>query len=142
MAELIDLVAPLEEEGATAVVLTWLKAVGDLVAKDEPVVELETDKVAVEVAAPAAGILAELILPAQAEATRGVVLGRIRVGEAPPAATASAAPEGAKMATPAPRPAEARELRLSPSVRRLARESGVDPSGLTGSGRDGRLTRA
>ncbi|HXV00410.1 MAG TPA: 2-oxo acid dehydrogenase subunit E2, partial [Caulobacteraceae bacterium] len=47
-----------------------------------------------------------------------------------------------KMATPAPRPAEARELRLSPSVRRLARESGVDPSGLTGSGRDGRLTRA
>jgi 2-oxoglutarate dehydrogenase E2 component (dihydrolipoamide succinyltransferase) len=143
MAEggLIDLVAPLEEEGAKAVVLTWLKAVGDAVARDEPVVELETDKVAVEVAAPAAGILAELLLPAEAEATYGAVLGRIRTGEAAPMARQAAAPP-APPARPAPRPVDDRELRLSPSVRRLARESGVDPRGVAGTGRGGRLTRA
>ncbi|HEY2178457.1 MAG TPA: 2-oxo acid dehydrogenase subunit E2 [Caulobacteraceae bacterium] len=139
MSELIDLVAPLEEEGAKATVLTWLKAVGDPVAKDEPVVELETDKVAVEVAAPAAGVLAELILPAEAEATRGDVLGRIRTGEATTAAEATAAPAAAK---PAPRAADEPDLRLSPSVRRLVRESGLDPASVAGTGRGGRLTRA
>ena len=52
---LVDLLAPLEEEGAKAVVLTWFKAVGDSVTENEPVVELETDKVAIEVAAPTTG---------------------------------------------------------------------------------------
>ncbi len=137
--ELIDLVVPLEQEGTKAVVLGWLKAVGDPVAADEAVVELETDKVAVEVAAPAAGVLAELILPKDAEATPGAVLGRIRTGDG--AVATQAAPVVARR-TPPPQKDDHRELRLSPSVRRLVAESGLDPRGLVGSGRGGRLTRA
>src|SRR5258708_26100382 len=90
---LVDLVVPLEQEGTKAVVLGWLKALGDPVAADEAVVELETDKVAVEVAAPGAGVLAGLILAKDAEATPGAVLRRIRTGDgavATPAPLASA----------------------------------------------------
>ncbi|MGH7024433.1 MAG: 2-oxo acid dehydrogenase subunit E2 [Candidatus Dormibacterales bacterium] len=132
---LVDLVVPDEQEGTEAVVRAWLKAVGEAVAKDEPVVELETDKVAVEVAAPVAGVLTEQTLAVDAEAGPGAVLGRIRVGKA----TARPA-EAAKIQET--KPLAANEPRLSPAVRRLVRESGLDPSGLAGSGRDGRLTRA
>ena len=139
MAELVDLVVPLEQEGTEAVVRAWLKAVGEAVAENEAVVELETDKVAVEVAAPISGVLVEQRLAVDAEAGPGAILGRIRAGGV--AAKAPAAPP--KTATPTTRPGEpdGRELRLSPSVRRLVRESGVDPSALAGSGRGGRLTR-
>jgi 2-oxoglutarate dehydrogenase E2 component (dihydrolipoamide succinyltransferase) len=137
--ELVDLVVPLKQEGTKAVVLGWLKAVGDEVAADEAVVELETDKVAVEVAAPVAGVLAELILVKDAEASPGAVLGRIRIGAG--AVTAPVAPPEATRQPP-PRTDDHRELRLSPSVRRLVAESGLDPRGLAGSGRGGRLTRA
>ncbi|HEY7852846.1 MAG TPA: 2-oxo acid dehydrogenase subunit E2 [Caulobacteraceae bacterium] len=136
-ATLVDLVAPLEEEGAKAVVLTWFKAVGETVAENEPLVELETDKVAIEVAAPTAGVLAELLTPVETEVTVGAVLGRIRpqasiVDRPPPAQAARAAPA---------RETAHEELRLSPSVRRLVAQSGLDPRGLVGSGRGGRLTR-
>jgi 2-oxoglutarate dehydrogenase E2 component (dihydrolipoamide succinyltransferase) len=133
--ELVDLIVPLEQEGTKAVVLGWLKAVGEAVAADEPVVELETDKVAVEVASPVSGVLAELVLAKDAEATPGAVLGRIRTGESAPQRQAPAKPAAA------PHGHDHRELRLSPSVRRLVAESGVDPRGLAGSGRGGRLTR-
>ena len=136
---LVDLVVPLEQEGTKAVVLGWLKAVGDPVAADEAVVELETDKVAVEVAAPVAGVLAELILAKDAEATPGAVLGRIRTGDG---AVATPAPVHEARRPQPPRRDDHRELRLSPSVRRLVAESGLDPRGLVGSGRGGRLTRA
>lgn len=139
MVQLVDIVTPLEQEGTKAVVLNWLKAVGETVAADEPVVELETDKVAVEVAAPAAGVLVERVLAEDAEAMPGAVLGRIRTGEAREAD--GPAEQAETLRTDPPRAPEHRDLRLSPSVRRLVAASGLDPLGLAGSGRGGRLTR-
>jgi 2-oxoglutarate dehydrogenase E2 component (dihydrolipoamide succinyltransferase) len=134
-ADLVDLLVPLEQEGTKAAVLGWLKGVGEAVAADEPIVELETDKVAVEVAAPVSGVLAEQVLAKDDEAAPGAVLGRIRVAE-----TVGTAPaEAAKASAPAAHVSD--DLRLSPSVRRQLAESGLDPRGLAGTGRDGRLTR-
>lgn len=139
---LVDILAPLEQEGTKAVVRAWFKAVGDRVEADEALLELETDKVAVEIAAPASGVVAEHLLAADAEAAPGAVLGRIRLAEKgdvasgqPPAAHTRPAPARAPVSSES-------EHRLSPSVRRLLAESGLDPSALTGAGRDGRLTRA
>jgi len=135
---LVDLLVPLEQEGTKAAVLGWLKAVGEAVAADEPVVELETDKVAVEVAAPVSGVLAEQILAKDDEAAPGAVLGRIRVTESVATAPADR-PKTSAPAAPAPR--DHGELRLSPSVRRRLAASGLDPRELAGTGRGGRLTR-
>ncbi len=133
---LVDLLVPLEQEGTKAAVLGWLKAVGEAVAAHEPIVELETDKVAVEVAAPVSGVLAEQVLAKDDEAAPGAVLGRIRVAEAVAAAPAE------KPSPPAAPPSRnTDELRFSPSARRKLAESGLDPRGLTGTGRGGRLTR-
>ena len=74
---MIDIIVPVEQEGTQAVVRAWLKSVGDRVEVNDPLVELETDKVAVEVPAPAAGILREIVLDSNAEALPGAVLGRI-----------------------------------------------------------------
>ena len=137
-ADLIDLIAPLEQEGAKAVVRAWFKAVGEAVAENEPLLELETDKVAVEIAAPASGVLVEQLLLADAEATPGAVLGRLRLDQGAP--TLLAPSPGQPAAIPAI--THGREARLSPSVRRLISESGLDPGSLAGTGRGGRLTRA
>ncbi|MBS0295819.1 MAG: 2-oxo acid dehydrogenase subunit E2 [Proteobacteria bacterium] len=155
-----DIRAPIEQEGTKAVVRKWLKKVGDAVRVDEPVVELETDKVAVEVAAEAAGVLAEIVLDAGADAEPGALLGRLS-SEGAKAAPAKAAPAKAALESPATAALAAAEpsfdwpshpkrsiasfdpaLRLSPSVRRLLIEEGLDPTGMKGTGRDGRLTRA
>jgi 2-oxoglutarate dehydrogenase E2 component (dihydrolipoamide succinyltransferase) len=74
---MIEIVAPIEQEGTKAVVRAWLKSVGDRVEENDPLVELETDKVAVEVPAPAAGVLREIVLHSNDEAAPGAVLGRI-----------------------------------------------------------------
>src|SRR5258705_9319881 len=74
---MIDVRVPDEQEGTKAVVRAWLKAIGDQVAENDPLVELETDKVTQEVPAPAAGVLAEIILDTDAEAVAGALLGRI-----------------------------------------------------------------
>ena len=155
MTQLSEIIAP-ADEGAKAVVRRWLKAVGEPVRAHEPVVELETDKVAVEVAAESDGVLAEILIDAGADAQPGAVLGRLS------AAVEAAAARKVEAGTPAsvtpasvPEPAAAAAwsapaariaafdpaLRLSPSVRRLLIESGLDPTGLVGAGRDGRLTR-
>jgi 2-oxoglutarate dehydrogenase E2 component (dihydrolipoamide succinyltransferase) len=73
----IDVRVPDEQEGTKAVVRAWLKRVGDAVAENDPLVELETDKVTQEVPSPAAGMLAEIVLDTDAEAVPGAVLGRI-----------------------------------------------------------------
>lgn len=142
---MIDILVPLEQEGTKAIVRAWLKQVGDVVAADEPLVELETDKVTQEVPAPAAGILAEITLSSDSEAAPGAVLGRLRpAGQAaiPAREPAPLAPAPIEAVT-APVPADTRlETRLSPSARRAARELGVDPAGLTGTGIAGRVTRA
>ena len=159
-----DIRAPIEQEGTKAVVRKWLKKVGDAVRVDEPVVELETDKVAVEVAAEAAGVLAEIVLEPGQDAEPGALLGRLtaEAGQAAPktgspkhaeAKAALESPATAAMATAEPSfdwPSHPKRsiasfdpaLRLSPSVRRLLIEEALDPTGMKGTGRDGRLTRA
>ena len=143
---MIEIRVPDEQEGTKAVVRAWLKKVGESVAVNDPLVELETDKVTQEVPSPAAGVLSEIRLDTDAEAIPGAVLGLIDgqaqgaatgTGRDAPAASAPAAP-----ATPANRQAETgREDRLSPSVRRALQQHGIDPARLTGTGRGGRLTR-
>jgi 2-oxoglutarate dehydrogenase E2 component (dihydrolipoamide succinyltransferase) len=151
---LADITAPLEQEGTKSVVRKWLVEIGQPVAVNDPIVELETDKVSVEIAAEAAGVLAEILLETGAHAEPGAVLGRLKVGEgaSPSASAATSAEPESGLALPAgAEPAEPRKraigsfdpsLRLSPSVRRRLVEADLDPSGLSGSGRGGRLTRA
>ena len=74
---MIEVRVPDEQEGTKAVVRSWLKKIGEAVAVNDPLVELETDKVTQEVPAPAAGVLAEILLDTDAEAVPGAVLGRI-----------------------------------------------------------------
>jgi len=144
---MIEVRVPDEQEGTKAVVRAWLRQVGDLVFENEPLVELETDKVTQEVPAPAAGVLAEIILDTDAEAVPGAVLARIDTDspaepgaqEAKPAVDARVeAPSGAFGPRPSPGNLESR---LSPSVRRACLQHGIDPSKIQGTGRDGRVTR-
>src|SRR4051794_36180671 len=145
----IEVRVPDEQEGTKAVVRAWLKAVGDAVAENDPLVELETDKVTQEVPAPAAGVLAEIVLETDAEAVPGAVLGRIENDRSPAKAGGqeakpSANPfEEAGGAAPGPRPApgNSNETRLSPSVRRACQQHGIDPRRIPGTGRNGRITR-
>jgi len=145
---LIEVRVPDEQEGTKAVVRAWLKAVGDAVAENDPLVELETDKVTQEVPAPASGVLAEIVLDTDAEAVPGALLARIETEGTPAKAgaqgDAKVAPSSyeAAGAAPGPRPAPGnREERLSPSVRRALQQHGIDPARIQGSGRGGRITR-
>ena len=144
---MIDVRVPDEQEGTKAVVRSWLKKIGEAVAENDPLVELETDKVTQEVPAPAAGVLSEIVLDTDAEAVPGALLGRIdsssraKAGaqEAKPSTVATnEAPAGA----PGPRPSPGNgESRLSPSVRRACAQHGIDPARVQGTGRNGRVTR-
>lgn len=137
---MIDILVPFEQEGTKAIVRGWLRKPGDAVALNDPLVELETDKVTQEVSAPAAGVLAEILLDTDAEAIRGAVLGRLRPQGM---ATEAAEPDRADApAEPKPPVVAAEERRLSPAVRRAVRQHGVDPAAVTGTGRGGRITRA
>ena len=145
---MIEVRVPNEQEGTKAVVRSWLRRVGDSVAENDPLVELETDKVTQEVSAPAAGVLTEIVLDTDAEAAPGAVLGRIEQGV--PAKTgaqpvhgvrASDAGAEARRAT-GPLPSQGHiESRLSPSVRRACLQHGIDPARIQGTGRNGRITR-
>jgi len=143
---LIEVRVPDEQEGTKAVVRAWLKQVGDAIAENDPLVELETDKVTQEVPAPAAGVLAEIVLDTDAEAVPGALLARIAtnaVAAVPSApAEAGAQPQEAKQSGLLP-PQEHSHLesRLSPSVRRACLQHGIDPSRIAGTGRNGRVTR-
>ena len=146
---MIDVHVPDEQEGTKAVVRAWLKRVGDAVAENDPLVELETDKVTQEVPAPAAGVLAEIVLDTDAEAVPGALLARISTDGA--AAQAGAQTErkarvveaGAEaLRATGPLPSQGHtETRLSPSVRRACQQHGIDPTRIQGTGRNGRITR-
>src|SRR4051794_2763815 len=143
---MIDVVVPAEQEGTQAVVRAWLKQVGDRVEVNDPLVELETDKVAMEVPAPAAGVLREILLDTDAKAEPGAILGRIApVMDVP--SEEFVRPERIKGEPPkapgaARRPALDPELRLSPAVKRALLQHDIDPAKIPGTGRDGRITRA
>jgi len=139
----IEIRVPDEQEGTKAVVRAWLKRIGDVVALDDPLVELETDKVTQEVPSPGAGVLSEILLETDAEAVPGALLGRID-SDAPSAPFVSSEVE--TRASREERPSttlgtNGAELRLSPSVKRAVLQHGIDPARLTGSGRGGRITR-
>ncbi|MBV8798883.1 MAG: 2-oxoglutarate dehydrogenase complex dihydrolipoyllysine-residue succinyltransferase, partial [Alphaproteobacteria bacterium] len=131
-----------------ATVARWFKKEGDAVARDEPVLELETDKVTVEVPAPADGALESISVQSGATVQVGAVLGAIAEGKAgTPTATrnydAVTARAEAPPAKAAPQPAKASRASepLMPSVRRIAGESGLEPAQVSGTGKDGRITK-
>ena len=136
-----DIMTPaLGESVAEATVARWTKKVGDAVKKDEMLVELETDKVSLEVVSPADGVLGEILAPEGETVLPGTLLGRVTAGAAAtaptPAAPVAEAPKPAPVAAPAPAPAA-----QAPSVRRIAAETGLDASAIAGTGKDGRVTK-
>ena len=147
---MIEVRVPDEQEGTKAVVRAWLRQVGDAVAENDPLVELETDKVTQEVPSPATGVLAEIVLDTDAEAVPGALLARIETNstpvkagaqEAKPASNVNAAAVDAASG-PRPPPGNSEiETRLSPSVRRACLQNGIDPTRIQGTGRNGRVTR-
>ncbi|WP_315781640.1 MULTISPECIES: 2-oxoglutarate dehydrogenase complex dihydrolipoyllysine-residue succinyltransferase [unclassified Bradyrhizobium] len=140
-------VPTLGESVTEATIGRWFKKAGDAVAVDEPLVELETDKVTIEVPAPSAGTLGEIIAKDGETVAVGALLGQITDGAAAakPAAAAPASAKPAASAPPAAAPAPAKALPAdtpqAPSVRKLSAESGVDATTVPGSGKDGRVTK-
>jgi len=146
-----DIMTPaLGESVSEATVARWTKKAGEAVRKDEVLVELETDKVSLEVAAPADGVLAEILAPEGANVTPGAVLGKVTEGAAA-ASAAAAKPEPAPAQpapTPAPAPAPAAAPAaaasapvLAPSAQKLATENKLDPAAIPGTGKGGRITK-
>jgi len=165
-ANSVEIRAPAgQEEGTRSQVLRWLKSVGEAVAQHEPLIELETDKVTVEVASPGAGVLTEILKQEQEEVAPGELLGRIGVVAA--VAAAGTAPESVHESGPgravplavhggrAPgpdllsgrsslrdSPSDAAARQLSPAVRRLLAEHSLDAASVQGTGEGGRITVA
>jgi 2-oxoglutarate dehydrogenase E2 component (dihydrolipoamide succinyltransferase) len=155
-------VPALGESVTEATIGKWFKKAGDAVAVDEPLVELETDKVTIEVPAPAAGVLGDIAVKDGDTVAVGALLGEIKEG---PGAVPAGRPEqktertkpidaGPEQPAPRPQPAAAEappkpapakappaDAPLAPSVRKLAAESGMDVSTVPGTGKDGRLTK-
>jgi 2-oxoglutarate dehydrogenase E2 component (dihydrolipoamide succinyltransferase) len=160
-------VPALGESVTEATIGKWFKKPGEAVAVDEPLVELETDKVTIEVPAPAAGVLADIAAKDGDTVAVGAVLGQIKEGAAgavksapaatpsvtpsasppPPQSAPAAAPKAATSAatgaatSAAPATAKSSDAPLAPAVRKLAAESGVDAASVAGSGKDGRVTK-
>jgi 2-oxoglutarate dehydrogenase E2 component (dihydrolipoamide succinyltransferase) len=132
-------VPSLGESVTEATIGKWFKQPGDTVAVDEPIVELETDKVTIEVPAPASGVLAEIAAKDGDTVAVGARLGEIKEGAGAPSKV-TPAPTGQTAAKPAAAPA-APAAQVTPSVRKLAAESGVEVSTVPGSGKDGRVTK-
>jgi 2-oxoglutarate dehydrogenase E2 component (dihydrolipoamide succinyltransferase) len=144
-----EIVVPaLGESVKEATVAKWLKKVGDSVAVDDALVELETDKVTLEVNAKSAGVLKEIKVQTGSNVAVGAVLGTI--GEGAGAAAAPAAPKAAQAAAPAKTEPKAQQAAskpvsndsfLSPAVRKLVDDKKVDTANISGTGKDGRLTK-
>ena len=130
-----EIVVPALGESVTeATVSKWLKSAGDAVAVDEPLVELETDKITLEVPAAAAGVLGAIEVAEGRTVEVGAVLGSIEPGDGN-SASAPSPPARPKASPPAASPS------LSPAVRRLVDEHGLDPAAIAGTGKGGRLTK-
>ena len=149
-------VPTLGESVTEATIGKWFKKPGDAVAVDEPLVELETDKVTIEVPAPAAGVLEAIAAKDGETVAVGALLGQIKAGAA--AATTTGAADKKQAASPvnvtveevklraqdkpeAVTPKPSGDMPAPPSVRKMAAESGVDPATVAGTGKDGRVTK-
>ena len=135
MANPVDVLTPPDQEGTEAVVLRWFKRIGDAVVEHEPLLELETDKVTVEIPAPASGQLLEILKAEKEAVVPGTVLGRIAPGSAATRARQAGPAIAAAPATP-----RTDEAMLSPAVRRLLSEHNLDAAKIPASGKGGRLT--
>ena len=148
-AKKLEITVPQLGESVTeATVAKWFKSIGDSVTRDEPLVELETDKVTLEVNAAEAGTLTEIAAAEGSEVEVGALLGVINAGAA--AVDAASPPAAAKAPEPAPAAAVAdagsdtgsdADASLSPAVRKLVDENRLDPARIKGTGKDGRLTK-
>lgn len=127
----------LPESVADATVVTWHKKVGDAVKLDEVLVEVETDKVVLEVPASVAGVLAEIAQPEGSTVTSGQLLGKIEAG----AAATSSAPAPEAAAPQAAAPTATTEAKAGPAARKAMDEAGVNRADITGSGKDGRILK-
>ncbi|HXX08300.1 MAG TPA: 2-oxoglutarate dehydrogenase complex dihydrolipoyllysine-residue succinyltransferase [Pseudolabrys sp.] len=135
-------VPTLGESVTEATVGKWFKQPGDPVAVDEPLVELETDKVTLEVPAPAAGVLADIAAKNGDTVAVGALLGQIKEGAGGAARPSAPAPRPAEPPKSAPAPAaKPADMPMPPSVRKMAAESGVDPSKVAGTGLHGQVTK-
>lgn len=152
-AGMIDVTLPVEQtEGTETVISLWFKAVGDDVTENEPLLEVSTDKVNVEIAAPASGRLAEILKTDGDSVEPGELVGRIAVGESSASSESKASAPAAERATspqadgssktPAvgTSPVTDTSADLSPAVRRLLKEHDLDPALIEGTGRGGRIT--
>jgi 2-oxoglutarate dehydrogenase E2 component (dihydrolipoamide succinyltransferase) len=144
MSALIEVRSPAEQtEGTRSQVLRWLKAIGERVSLNEPLIELETDKVTVEIPAPVTGVLRQILKGEGTEVAPGDVLGQIEPGDA-----SMPGPAPGKPASPAAATREAAGVpatsfvrdQLSPAVRRLLAEHGLDAAQVVGSGHGGRIS--
>ena len=136
----LDITVPTLGESVTeATVMRWTKAPGDAVALDETLVELETDKVAVEVKAEAAGTLAEIAAAEGADVEVGALLGRLETGDGAAAVAAAVVPEPEPQVS---RPRLNAPPPPSPAVRRLLDEHSLDPAKIEGTGKGGRLLKS
>ena len=149
---MIDIKVPnVGESVAEVTIAVWMKNVGDSVKKDEPIVELETDKAAQELVSPADGVLAEIVVPEGENAEIGVVIaklkpGKIAAGTATDTGTGADTGAGSKPATKAEAPAAKAANTTAakdpmPSAQRIIAEQGLDASTITGTGKDGRITK-
>jgi 2-oxoglutarate dehydrogenase E2 component (dihydrolipoamide succinyltransferase) len=149
-----DILVPTLGESVTeATVGKWLKKPGDRVKKDDPLVELETDKVTIEAPAPQDGVIAEILAPEGSTVGIGAILGRIGGAGAAPAAEpkakkAEAAPGKAEAPAAKPAPAAAKpaaapaaEAKVMPAAKRVLTEYDLDKSRVAGTGKDGRITK-
>ncbi len=142
----IDIIVPaLGESVAEATVGKWYKQAGESVAKDELLVELETDKVTLEVNAPEDGAITEIVAGEGAEVEVGAILGRMEAGaagaapSAPQPAASSPAPEVVEAASAAA--PEGGVDKSGPAARKMMAENNVDPQAISGTGKDGRITK-
>ena len=135
-------VPPLPESVADATLVAWHKKAGDSVSRDENLVDLETDKVVLEVPAPASGTIAEIKVAEGATVVAGDILAILNEGDAvvTDAATSAPAPEAAQVKLEAPVPAT-KPSKTSPAVRRLLEEHDLDATMVIGTGKDGRITK-
>jgi len=145
---LIDVKVPqLSESVAEATLLAWHKKEGEPVKRDENLVDIETDKVVLELPAPADGVLAKVVRGDGATVAAGEVIATLDTegkGKAAPAPAPAPAVRAAPAAVAPTPPSEAprQDARLMPSARKLVDEQGIDPTRITGSGREGRITKA